>query len=559
MILGDMNICALHPVSSLSRNYSSVCNLFGLKQLISEPTRVTDKSSTLLDHILCNNQEKVCQSGVISVGISDHYMTYVSRKVVKGQIGGHKTVKIRSLKNYSSEKFVECLNSVDWSEVTDCDDVNMAWSNFESIFIKILDSVAPIKQVRLKQRAEPWFTSEILDLILERDSLLRHFKKSKSSDDYKCYCKLRNKVQRTVKKAKSDYLSSQIEENKNNPKKLWQHLKGLGYNSKSKENCNMVLNIDGEMCYDNKKVADHINEFYTTVASTLVNKLPPAPNLFHVASEKFQCYYRNKGVTANSVSLKPVSSDFICKELKKLNASKSTGLDGIPARFLKDGHEVLCHPIGYIVNLSITSGIVPNAFKCARVKPLFKKNSRLEVGNYRPVSILIVASKILERAVYTQLEDYLSTNNLLYDLQSGFRGNYSTDSCLIHLQDHIRSQTSIGNYTGMVLLDLQKAFDTVDHAILCQKLKTMGIESVGWFHSYLTSRKQIVCVNGVVSEYRNVSCGVPQGSLLGPLLFLCYVNDMEISVNCKLLLYGDDNALLVSHKDPEDILETLGK
>ncbi len=213
----------------------------------------------------------------------------------------------------------------------------------------------------------------------------------------------------------------------------------------------------------------------------------------------------------------------------------------------------------YTVNLSITTNVVPDAFKCARVKPLFKKNSRLDEGNYRPVSILCIASKILERAVYTQLEDYLCQNNLLFDLQSGFRGNYSTDSCLIYLQDHIRSQTSIGNYTGMVLLDLQKAFDTVDHAILCQKLKAMGMESVEWFHSYLTGRQQIVSVNGVDSENRGVTCGVPQGSLLGPLLFLCYVNDMEISVNCKLLLYADDSALLVSHKDPQVISQTLSK
>ncbi len=245
--------------------------------------------------------------------------------------------------------------------------------------------------------------------------------------------------------------------------------------------------------------------------------------------------------------------------LQVMNLAISTcELDGIPARFLKDGCSVLNRPIAHIVNLSITS-VVPDAFKCARVKPLFKKCSRLEVGNYRPVSILSITSKILERAVYTQLEYYLCENRLLYDLQSGFRGNYSTDSCLIYLQDRIRSQTALGLYTGMVLLDLQKAFDTVDHAILCQKLQAIGMESVEWFRSYLTDRKQLVCVNGVESEYQSVTCGVPQGSLLGPLLFLCYVNAMKISVSCKLLLYADDSALLVSHKDPDFISHTLGK
>ena len=211
------------------------------------------------------------------------------------------------------------------------------------------------------------------------------------------------------------------------------------------------------------------------------------------------------------------------------------------------------------MNVSITTNVVPKEFKAARVRPLFKKNSRLDVGNYRPVSILCIASKLLEKAVYTQLESYLKEKNILYDFQSGFRGPFSTDTCLIHLTDYIRNQLSGGNYTGLVLLDLQKAFDTVDHVILCKKLQAMGITSVDWFKSYLNCRTQIVNVNQVDSDPLSVSCGVPQGSILGPLLFLCYVNDMASSVDCKLLLYADDSALLVSGKDPDCIADKLGK
>ena len=158
-------------------------------------------------------------------------------------------------------------------------------------------------------------------------------------------------------------------------------------------------------------------------------------------------------------------------------AYKSTGLDGIPAKFLKDGAEILKLPITWIINLSISENTVPDGIKVARVKPLFKKNSNLEVGNYRPVSILSIVSKILERAVYIQLENYLTKNNILYEYQSGFRKSFSTDTCLIHLLDHIKINNSQGLYTGMILLDLQKAFDTVDHEVLCNKLKTMGVQS----------------------------------------------------------------------------------
>ena len=283
--------------------------------------------------------------------------------------------------------------------------------------------------------------------------------------------------------------------------------------------------------------------------------------IFDVNSFLFQQFY--KKVTNQSLQLKltPVKEDYIYKELKTLNSYKSTGIDNIPARFIRDGAKPLAKPITYLVNLSISTGIVPNELKLAKVKPLYKKNSKKDIGNYRPVSILCIISKILEKSVYTQLEKHLVDNGLLYQFQSGFRSSYSTDTCLIHLFDHIKSQTSKGLYTGMVMIDLQKAFDTVDHHILCDKLKTMGVCDIKWFRSYLTERKQLVNVNGVNSELLNISCGVPQGSILGPLLFLCYVNDMSISINsdCKLLLYADDSTIIFSHKNPDVISDRLGK
>lgn len=199
--------------------------------------------------------------------------------------------------------------------------------------------------------------------------------------------------------------------------------------------------------------------------------------------------------------------------------------------------------------------------KTARVCPIFKKNSRLEVGNYRPVSILVVVSKIVERSVYSQFEKYLVENNLLYNLQSDFRSSYSTDTCLIQLLDHIKNESSKGLYTGIIMLDLQKTFDTVDHHILSQKLKTMGVKCTKWFESYLCDRQQKVSINGTESDLKYITCGVPQGSICGPLLLLYYVNDMSISISkdCKILLFADDSTILYSHKNPEVISQKLGK
>ena len=157
--------------------------------------------------------------------------------------------------------------------------------------------------------------------------------------------------------------------------------------------------------------------------------------MFSVASSAFQDYYGSKLTNSNKLHLSPVCEEFVEKELLGLNPSKSTGLDNIPARFLRDGASVLKGPLTHIINLSITSGIVPDDFKVAKVKQLFKKDKQTDVGNYRPVSILNIMSKVLEKAVYTQLESHWVQNKLLYDYQSGFRQSFSTDSCLIHLLD----------------------------------------------------------------------------------------------------------------------------
>ena len=211
-------------------------------------------------------------------------------------------------------------------------------------------------------------------------------------------------------------------------------MKSLGYSCKSKAQSKITLNIDDQVCFDPAKVANFFNQFYTNVAETLVSKLPPSPKIFDTDSTAFKDFYRE--MSTKNFKLQNVSEDFILKELLNLKPFKSTGLDNIPSRFLKEGAEILKLPITHIVNTSISTNIVPSDFKAARVKPLHKKNSKLEVGNYRPVSILTAISKILEKAVYIQLESHLTDNNLLYDFQSGFRGAYSTDTWLIHLTEY---------------------------------------------------------------------------------------------------------------------------
>ena len=173
----------------------------------------------------------------------------------------------------------------------------------------------------------------------------------------------------------------------------------------------------------------------------------------------------------------------------------------------------IVEPIGHIVNLSITTENVPESFKHARVVPLFKKGSTVDPGNYRPVSVLNVLSKILERAVCSQMNEYLDKRNILFENQSGFRGKYSTDTCLADLTDYVKGEMADGKLVGMVCIDLKKAFDTVDHSILLEKLHYMGASesAVNWFRSYLSGRQQCVEVSGTRSDFMNITCGMPQG------------------------------------------------
>ena len=218
------------------------------------------------------------------------------------------------------------------------------------------------------------------------------------------------------------------------------------------------------------------------------------------------------------------------KILRSTNIRKAAGIDGLSGRFLKDGSQVLSKPRSELCNLSIKLGSFPKSCKIAKLKPLFKKGSKTNPSNYRPMSLLPLISKIIEKLIHEQIGVFLSNNKILYNYQSGFRKNHSTDSCLTFLHDKILKSFDKGLMTGMILIDLQKAFDTIDHDILLKKLSAIGFSNhtIGWFKSYLSNQLFRVNLGNCYSDPSNITCGVPQGSILGHLLFLIYVNDVRL-------------------------------
>ena len=244
-----------------------------------------------------------------------------------------------------------------------------------------------------------------------------------------------------------------------------------------------------------------------------------------------------------------------------MNIDKAAGIDNISGKFLKDGANVLAKPISEICNLSIKYSIFPVDCQIAKLKPLFKKGSTTFPKNYRPISLLPLISKIIEKVIHDQTQAFLDENKIIYRFQSGFRKNFSTDSCLSYLNNKIVTGFESGLHTGMILIDLQKAFDTIDHEILIAKMEFLGFSKsvILWFKSYLSNRIFKVNLNKTFSEPGKLLCGVPQGSILGPLLFLLYINDMPQAVQCELLLYADDTCLIFQHTDIKEIELQLNK
>ena len=288
------------------------------------------------------------------------------------------------------------------------------------------------------------------------------------------------------------------------------------------------------------------------MAKTLLQKLPPPPNKYGIDSVKN--FYRNLNITTK-FQLKPTTEGIVLKLLKNIDISQAAGIDNLPGRFLKDGAVILAKPVTEICNLSIKSRIFPDPCKLAKLKPIFKKRSRMDPSSYRPISLLPLISKIFEKIVHDQMIDYLSQYNILYKYQPGFRAQHSTDLCLSYLNDKILKGFDNGFFTGMILIDLQKPFDTIDHNILLEKLKAIGFcdDTVSWFRSYLTDRAFLGSTENKYLSISKISCGVPQGSILGPLLFLIYVSDMKQTVSSDLLLYDDDSCLVFQHKHVTEI------
>lgn len=333
-------------------------------------------------------------------------------------------------------------------------------------------------------------------------------------------------------------------------KQVWKILNSI---INKKKSCPVEFDFmfNGQSTTDPKIIVKEFNDFFVNIGPNLANKI-------NNSNVDFSSYLRNP--QADTFFLFPTDRNEIISTAKLLSCKKSSGCDEIPVDLMIKSIEHIAEPLAEIVNLSFITGKVPNLLKIAKICPIHKGGAKNEFNSYRPISVLPSFSKIYEKLVYNRLSQYLTQFNILSATQYGFRSKHSTSMALLDFYDKISKAVDDKKYAVGVFIDLKKAFDTIDHDILLKKMYHYGIRgvSLNWFKSYLTNRFQFVHLNDVCSDYKQITCGVPQGSVLGPLLFLLYINDIT---NCSdilhFILFADDTNLLHSDCSLDNLISVV--
>ena len=557
VILGDFNLDWFSPVAN---EFQDLCLESNLTQLVTESTRPNMKipsNSSLLDLILTNRPQHYLHTCVFPLDFSDHCPVGCIRD---GRRKGAAPLIVykRSLKNLDDQAFLFDLLSSNPTSIELIPDVGVALSHFLSVFHAVTDKHAPFKKCRIKNRFNPWFTHDISEATTNRNKAWALARSTGSAAAWQSFRHLRNKCTHLVKMAKSKYFVNHLSACGSNPTKFWKTVKSL--KGVSPPTLPQQIMLEDKAINDPKEVCNAFNNHFIQCGTLFdLSNFPDVPD---GVLDNFTVDARSLGTDpTTSFSFRPIQQHEVLSALRNSKCMKSSvGADQLDPRLLKLAAPIIARPLTHIFNLSLFSGYIPSIWKSALVVPLHKGGDPNEMNNYRPISKLPCLAKMLESFVNEQISSFLSLNSILCPFQSGFRAGHSTITATTLVVNDIASAVDKKQCCAALFIDLSKAFDTVNHEILFGKLNSLGFDNVSlrWFKNYFTGRTQCIDVAGLTSEALVINSGVPQGSILGPVLFSLYINNIcDHLEHCKVHFYADDTILYASAPSIDQAVSNL--
>lgn len=524
VLLGDLNI-NLYNQNNASGLLTDLFESYNIKQLVTKPTRKT----SLLDIFAVTNTDLV-NSNILHYDmhdITDHQLILCDLKLVHSKPSS-KFKTFRNFKVFNLDNFTCDLNRINWTTFYNTDDIDTKVKILNDKILQLFDVHAPLITRKISKPKAEWCTDVIKIMIKERNRCLTKYKHTKNESDWKVYTEIRNLVTDAIRQEKKAYLTH-VRKN-GSGKELWNTLKQLN-----------IYNRSGKTLPDTFNNPNEINNYFIQSVEALNSDI-------HNDTLNYYLTHRISG-NPNSFYFTHITDDMVINAMNSIK-SNATGSDGLNLQMLKLCCPAIIPHLVHIFKLCVKHGYFSKYWKTAVVVPLPKIKNATELTQIRPISLLPVISKLFEKILASQIKDYIKERNLYPTTQSGFRTAHSTTTAMLKIVDDILEALDKGESTALILLDFSKAFDLVNHRLLDATLKYLNFstKSRELLHSYLDDREQYVVLNNKKSTKLSISKGVPQGSILGPLLFILYTVDMAKIVNCTIHQFADDTQIYTSFK-----------